>query len=154
MRESGVEKLLTTSLAALALLTGCPGGADPAEGDGKASKSIEGTYVLSRKLIEGTYVLSRWGDPGATPITRMVITVRKGTGFSVRREGTGFSVRGLDQAWSGEGRADGKGGYYDWVFVTGQTGNTTFTINPDGTLKGEVRGGIASWTYLARREKK
>jgi hypothetical protein len=134
MRESGMAKLLATSLAALALLTSSPGGVGPAEGDGKSYRSIEGSYVLSW-----------WGDPGKTPITRMVITAR---------EGNRFSVRGSGQAWSGEGRVDGKEGYYNWVFATGEKGKTTFTINPDGTLKGEVRGGIPPWTYLALREKK
>jgi hypothetical protein len=129
-----MAQLLATSLAALALLTGSPGGIGPSEGDGKSYQSIEGAYVLSRL-----------GDPARTPVTRMVIAAR---------EGNGFSVRGSGQAWSGEGRVDGKEGYYNWVFATGEKGKTTFTINPDGTLKGEVRGGIAPWTYLARREKK
>jgi hypothetical protein len=125
--------LLVTSVAALALLTGGPGRAGLAEGDGKAAKSLEGAYVLSR-----------WGDPAGTPVARMVITAR---------EGNGFSVRGSDQAWSGEGRVDGDRGYYNWVFATGERGKATFTINPDGTLKGEVRGEIDPWTFLARRAK-
>jgi hypothetical protein len=153
-----MAKLRATLLAALAVLIGSAGGAGQAGGDGAAPKSIEGTYVLSR-----------WGDPGATSINRMVI---------MAREGDGFSVRGSNDAWSGEGRVDGTGGYYNWVFSTGETGKTTFTINPDGTLKGDVRPllsifgdpawgvepyarlkgdvrvTIERWTYLARREKK
>jgi hypothetical protein len=69
------------------------------------------------------------------------------------RTGKEFSIRGLDEAWSGEGLIDGINGYYHWVFVTGEIGTTTFTINSDRTLKGEVRGGIEPWTYLARRSK-
>jgi hypothetical protein len=133
MRESDVAHLLATSVAALALLTGGPAGAGPAGQDGKAAKPIEGAYVLSR-----------WGDPAGTPVTRMVITAR---------EGNGFSVRGSDQAWSGEGRVDGDKGYYNWVFATGERGKTTFTINPDGTLKGEVSGEVTPWTFHARRAK-
>jgi hypothetical protein len=131
MRESGMAKLLATSLAALALLTGSSGGIGPPEGDCKSYQSIAGAYVLSG-----------WGDPGGTPVTRMVITAR---------DGNGFWVRGSGQAWSGEGRVDGRRGYYNWVFATGEKGKTTFTINPDGTLQGKVRGGIAPWTYVARR---
>jgi hypothetical protein len=94
------------------------------------------------KSIEGVYRLYRWEDQEGNPIRTMAITAEAGNEFS---------IRGLDEAWSGEGRVGGDSGYYNWTFANGQTGKTTFTINSDGTLKGEVRGQINPWTYLARR---
>jgi hypothetical protein len=93
------------------------------------------------KSIEGDYLLYRWEDQEGMPVRTMTITA--GTGQD-------FSIRGLDEAWSGQGRIDGNHGYYHWAFATGEMGKSTFTINRDGTLKGEVRGEIVPWSYLAR----
>ncbi len=69
-----------------------------------------------------------------------------------------FLIRGTD--WVGMGKIEGSQGYYDWKFdanspfrdLRGMTGRTTFTINPDGTLKGHVVGSGLDWWYLARKE--
>ena len=102
--------------------------------------AVDGAWK-SAKSIEGDYLIYLWEDQKGNPVRTMAITA--GTGKD-------FSIRGLDQPWSGKGRIDGNRGYYDWTFVTGERGKTTFAINSDGTLKGEVRGEIAPWTYLAR----
>jgi len=98
-------------------------------------------HGATAKSIEGDYLLYRWEDQEGNPVRKMAITA------GAEKD---FSIRGLDQAWSGKGRIDGNNGYYNWEFVTGERGRTTFTINSNGTLKGEVRGEIAPWTYLAR----
>jgi hypothetical protein len=113
------------------MLTGASGLADPPE---------EG--VESARSIEGTYLLYHWDRQDGIPIRTMAITARAGNGFR---------VSGVDEAWSGDGRIEGNTGYYNWVFAGGERGKTTFTINADGTLTGNVQGEVIPWTYLARR---
>jgi hypothetical protein len=128
-----MRQVLAMALATVALLISISGQASTAGDKGPRAISIEGVYLLYQ-----------WDDQDGKPKAKMAITAR---------EGNGFSVRGVDQTWSGEGSIDGNTGYYYWVFADGKRGKTTFTINADGTLKGEVRGEIDSWTYLARRSK-
>jgi hypothetical protein len=92
--------------------------------------------------IAGVYVLFELADPGRGPVTSMAITAQ---------EENCFSVRGLDQAWAGEGFVEGQRGRYCWRLADGRTGQTHFTINPDGTLTGHVVGSGIDWRYLARR---
>jgi hypothetical protein len=94
------------------------------------------------RSIEGTYLLYQQDNPDGGLVCKLAIT---------SRNETDFLVFGVDQPWSGEGRIEGKTGYYHWVFVDGARGKTTFTINADGTLTGKVRGEVLEWTYLARR---
>jgi hypothetical protein len=71
---------------------------------------------------------------------------------------TEFSVRAKD--WRAEGHIRGREGYYDWRFsggdVAGETGRTTFVVQPDGSLAGHVQGDKSAlqWRYLARPRKK
>jgi hypothetical protein len=124
-RETPMVTLLFKSVLASVVMIGAVAQADiRKENDGPA-KSIEGVYLLYR-------------------IEKFAITARRDKGFS---------IRGLDQAWSGEGRIDGNEGYYNWIFADGKTGRTTFTINADGTLTGQVRGAGLDWLYLARPSK-
>jgi hypothetical protein len=92
--------------------------------------------------IAGVYVLYYFQNPGLGPVTSMVIT-DQGDGC--------FSVRGLDQAWAGEGFVEGPRGRYCWRLADGRTGQTLFTVNPDGSLTGHVLGDGEDWWYLARR---
>ncbi len=117
-----MTNVLATSVVTLVILVSALEAADAPKGSGETAKSIEGVYSLYR-----------WEDQGGMPIRKMAITAR------TEKE---FSIRGLDEAWSGEGSIDGNNGYYHWVFVTGERGKSTFKINSDGTLKGEVRGEI------------
>jgi hypothetical protein len=129
-----MRHLLATALATFALVTGVSSQANTAGDKGPTTASIEGVYLLYH-----------WGDQDGKPVAKMAITAR---------DAKSFSVRGLDQTWSGEGSIDGNTGYFNWVFADGKKGKTTFTHNLDGTLKGEVRGEVGDWTYLARRPKK
>jgi hypothetical protein len=63
-----------------------------------------------------------------------------------------FQVRGSD--WSGFGRIDGNRGYYDWKFLDGKSGRTTFTVRGDGSLIGHVSGSGIDWTYFAAPKSK
>ena len=126
-----MQRFLATAVAFFALLTSALGDSGAPTPTGDSAQSIAGVYLLYR-----------WEDQAGLPVRKMVITARTGPDFS---------VRGLDQGWSGEGRIEGNEGFYLWVFATGERGKTTFTVNSDGSLKGEVRGEIAAWTYLARR---
>ena len=97
-----------------------------------------GAFGVKAAAIAGTYALYQSED--GEPVTRMVI--------AARGEKT-FTIRGVDQSWAGEGAIDGNKGYYYWIFDDGKTGRTTFTINPDGTLKGHVLGSGLDWWYRA-----
>jgi hypothetical protein len=100
------------------------------------------TPVRTAYSIAGEYVLYRADDPRKTPVTKMIITAQdKDT----------FLVQGKGQTWVGDGKIEGKQGYYDWRFDNGSNGRTTFVINPDGTLTGHVIGSGIDWKYLARR---
>jgi hypothetical protein len=118
-----------TALTVIAMLTGASCSADTPKEAGETARSIEGIYVLYR-----------FDTPDGILVCKMGIAAR---------QGSDFRIYGVDQSWSGEGRIEGSTGYYHWVFVTGQRGKTTFTINPDGTLIGNVQGGVTPWTYLA-----
>jgi len=58
--------------------------------------------------------------------------------------------------WRGTGRVPGEHGYYDWAFVGGRRGRTTFSIGADGSLLGKVReadGGGIHWDFVGERAK-
>jgi hypothetical protein len=107
------------------------GAADPPKEAGETARSIEGTYLLYHSE-----------NQQGKPVCKLAITARGENSFL---------VFGVDQPWSGEGRIEGNTGYYYWVFVGGERGTTTFTINADKTLAGKVQGEVAPWTYHARR---
>lgn len=52
--------------------------------------------------------------------------------------------------WEGHGVFDGDRGYYDWIFPDGKSGRTTFTVDKDGALHAQVRGGGIDWDYVGR----
>jgi hypothetical protein len=124
---------LRAAFIVIAMLTGAWGVEDTTRDNEPTARSIEGTYLLYH-----------WDDQDGMPVRTLAIRAR---------EGMGFSVSGVDQDWSGEGRIEGKTGYYNWVFAGGERGKTTFTINADGTLTGRVEGETTPWTYLARRSR-
>ncbi|HOB51572.1 MAG TPA: hypothetical protein PK176_12625 [Acidobacteriota bacterium] len=66
----------------------------------------------------------------------------------------GIAIRTGDPAmdWQGNGEVTGTQGYYDWRFDDGKSGRTTFTIDPDGTLHGQVQGSGLNWRYVARKQ--
>ena len=60
-----------------------------------------------------------------------------------------FIVRGED--WVGKGSISGDTGSYKWKFDDGKSGNTTFTINRDGSFDGHVNGydDKSNWDFKA-----
>jgi RNA polymerase sigma factor (sigma-70 family) len=63
-----------------------------------------------------------------------------------------FLIGDKTQGWEGRGVIEGKKGYYDWVFTDGKSGRTTFTVDADGNLQGQVRGSGIDWDYVAKRQ--
>lgn len=102
------------------------------KGPGKPAASITGRYQLSFA-----------DDLGKKVVTIMTIT---SSGKNT------FFIQGVDQRWAGVGRVEGTEGFYHWTFDDGKTGRTTFTINPDGSILGNVVGSGQDWRYLARRQ--
>ena len=92
--------------------------------------------------LTGVYNLYALENPSGDSIGTMTLTVRKDNNIF---------ARGKD--WKGQGRIDGKQGYYDWKFEDGKNGRTTILINDNGTLQGRVFGSGLDWWYLARRQK-
>jgi len=102
-----------------------------------------------RPDITGVYALYGEGQQGGTPpAAHMKVSAQQGGQFLVS-----IAIPTGDAAddWEGRGTVGAKGGSYEWVFVDGKTGQTTFTLQPDGTLKGAVRGSGIDWNYVARR---
>ncbi len=99
--------------------------------------------------LVGTYGLyPSQADTAGAPNAVMCISTQQGNQFTI-----GIAVptghAGLD--WEGRGSIDGKGGHYDWVFVDGKAGRTTFIVDADGNLRGKVRGGGIDWDYVGKR---
>lgn len=89
-----------------------------------------------QKII-GRWALRRESQPNSRPITS----------FSVEASGEGIIV--LGDSWKGYGNFDGKSGSYHWVFTNGKSGQTTFHMDFDGVLHGQVRGAGIDWDYIA-----
>ena len=95
--------------------------------------------------VNGTYDLFQDGQM----VGEMTIFDQTGSEFSVRAK-----------TWRAEGHIRGREGYYDWRFFAGdmtdETGRTTFTVQPDGSLAGHVQGDKSpvQWKYLAKPRKK
>jgi tetratricopeptide (TPR) repeat protein len=92
--------------------------------------------------IAGTYGLIREQDPEAKSQGDLKIG-------AVREDGR-FDVEGKD--WKGKGVIDGDRGYYDWRFLDGSTGRTTFTVDAEGRLHGRVVGVNIDWKYLGTKK--
>jgi hypothetical protein len=98
-------------------------------------RNLTGTYSLH--YIQGSASVATmkiWGQVGST----FLVGAAKPTG---RPE--------LD--WDGRGFIDGDRGYYDWTFRDGKKGRTTFFIDREGNLHGQVRGAGLDWNYIGRR---
>lgn len=91
--------------------------------------------------LEGDYNLYDDGHTEEGVIGGMTIYNRRGDDFSVRGEG-----------WQAEGRIEGMQGHYDWRFDDGRAGRTTFSLQPDGDLRGHVLGADLDWYYLAKKK--
>jgi hypothetical protein len=84
----------------------------------------------------------------------VVSNVSVGKFFITPFESNRFVIRG--ENWVGIGILNDNKGYYDWRFDDGKTGQTTFTLNSDGSFIGKVVGysndpasqGL-DWTYKA-----
>jgi hypothetical protein len=87
--------------------------------------------------LETTYNLYRL-DNRSRLITTMTIFNQIGTSFRIQGD-----------RWDGSGNIDGMQGYYDWRFLDGRTGRTTFTVQSDGSLIGHVQGSGIDWVYIA-----
>src|SRR5262245_58122768 len=87
--------------------------------------------------LTGVYSLAHKGSPDAG-IVQLKIWNQKGKTFSI-----GIDIvtgnRGVD--WEGRGVIEGERGYYDWTFPDGKSGRTTFLVDKNGHIHGEVRGG-------------
>jgi HEAT repeat protein len=91
--------------------------------------------------VAGTYAIADEGDP-AKP--RGEITI------GAVGDGGRFEIEGKD--WKGRGVVTGDRGYYDWKFLDGSTGRTTFTVDAEGRLHGRVVGGGVDWKYLGTKK--
>jgi hypothetical protein len=87
--------------------------------------------------LETTYNLYRI-DNRSRLITTMTIFNQIGTSFRIQGD-----------RWDGSGNINGMEGYYDWRFLDGKTGRTTFTVQSDGSLIGHVQGSGINWVYIA-----
>jgi hypothetical protein len=104
--------------------------------------------VQEQPNLVGTYALYRKGDATRTPIAMMAITDQKGGRFVV---GIAQLTGQPAVDWEGRGTLEGSQGSYDWVFQDGKSGRTTFTLDADGNLHGQVRGSGIDWDYVANR---
>ena len=99
--------------------------------------------------LTGVYALYNEGNASGKIEGYMRITGQNGARFTV-----GIASRTGDPGkdWTGSGEVSGNGGYYDWRFDDGKTGRTTFVIDQDGTLHGQVQGSGLNWRYVARKQ--
>lgn len=108
----------------------------------RVSRSPSGTQLV------GTYALYKKEESGKAPISLMTIFAQHGSQFLV---GNTLATGGAAEDWEGRGQIDGDTGAYDWVFLDGKKGRTTFTVDADGNLCGEVRGAGIDWNYVGKR---
>jgi len=104
-------------------------------------KTIDAANGVAPVALEGTYDLFQ----GKEVTGEMTVFNQSGSEFAVRA-----------QDWNAQGHISGRDGYYDWRFASGelagQTGRTTFTVQPNGDLVGKVQGDRPElkWAYLAK----
>jgi len=116
-----------------------------------ARRFFEPEQPRETRNLTGTYALSHKGDTGAVGIARMKIWNQQGDSFLV---GIAELANHPAVDWEGRGVFDGERGHYDWVFPDGKKGRTTFTVDKDGHIHGQVRGGGIDWNYVGRRMEK
>ena len=96
--------------------------------------------ALAQPQLENTYDLYDQSNRSWSVITTMTIFNQKGSFFLIQGD-----------RWGGSGNVSGSSGYYDWKFLDGKSGRTTFTVQDNGNLHGQVRGpgkGL-NWDYIA-----
>jgi hypothetical protein len=97
------------------------------------SLALLSNFAISQNIMsfKGDYSLYKInGDNVSKDVTSKV--------FITPFEGNRFVIRGDN--WVGIGVINENKGYYDWRFDDGKTGQTTFTINSDGSFIGKVLG--------------
>ncbi len=103
---------------------------------------IGGNYC-SAQNIEGTYNLYRSTDPSGAVIATMTISGQQDKTFVITGKG-----------WQGTGSITQGIGYYNWTFTNGTSGSTTISLNPDGSITGQVMGPAdkegLNWRYIAK----
>ena len=73
------------------------------------------------------------------------------TAISIQSAGHDITLQGIGQNWTGRGRVDGTGGYYDWQFPDGKAGHNTITINPDGSFRAHVQSAASPDQWFTAR---
>ena len=105
----------------------------------KAQVALAAPPEMKLQRIVGRWILRREGQPGSQPVAS----------FIVEADGEGIIVRG--DSWRGSGSFDGESGSYRWAFADGKSGLTTFSIDRNEMMRGQVRGSGIDWDYLATR---
>lgn len=116
---------------------GCATAPKKAGAGGPAYANLIGTYELIPAL-----------KPTRGVTARMRVSSQDGREFTV---GAADASGDPKRDWSGRGVIDGAEGYYDWAFGDGKKGRTTFRIDSQGRLQGQVRGAGIDWDYIGRR---
>lgn len=116
---------------------------------------------LDAKKLAGTYDLYNLGRMTLAgelppPSNRMVIAADEGDTFQVRSPS---DIVKPENTWQGNGKLQGRRGYYDWKFSDGKIGRTDFVITADNDLIGYVqiadpaKQASFNWWYLAKRRR-
>ncbi len=112
------------------------------------AQNLVGTYDL--------YQLVEFSLPGQLPrpTNSMIITEHIGDALRVRSP---TQITNPKSDWRGDGKIEGKIGYYLWKFSDGKIGRTDFVVTADNKLIGHVQstdpkaGTGLNWWYLAIR---
>jgi hypothetical protein len=115
-----------------------------------ARKPLEPEPPPKPRQLEGTYRLSHKNDAARIGLVALKIWGQQGNTFQVGIDAPTGNP-GID--WEGRGVINGDQGYYDWVFPDGKRGRTTFTVDKDGVVHGQVRGGGIDWDYVGIRSR-
>jgi len=115
-----------------------------------ARRPLDPEPVREARRLDGVYGLSVKGA-ASSDFIRMKIWNQLGNTFMVGIADPSGHPR---NDWEGRGVIEGDRGYYDWVFGDGKTGRTTFTVDKEGYIHGQVRGGGLNWDYVGRKLEK
>jgi hypothetical protein len=94
--------------------------------------------------LTGLYSLAYKGSDGSG-VVQMKIWNQTGDTFRV---GIAVMTGNPSVDWEGRGVIDGDRGHYNWTFPDGKSGTTTFTLDKDGRIHDQVRGGGIDWDYV------
>jgi hypothetical protein len=98
--------------------------------------------------LTGLYELYVQGDEARGIVGYMRISAQPGN--SISASSASASGAPTDE-WKGRGAMQGNSGSYSWRFRDGRTGETSFTVDSRGNLRGQVRGSGINWNYVALR---